>query len=232
MRSVLPRPHGEGDEADDHADVGDPRHDERLVGRPAGLGTLAVVADEQPRAPAHDLPADEHEHEVGGLHEQQHAAREERDGGGELAVAGVVAQVPRGEDLDARARRGRRRTRRGPRAGRRAGAAARQVTGRERADGLDVGGARRGDPLDEGEHGDVGRHPDGDAAASSSLASGEQAGQRGEGRQHDDHPHDPGHERTPSAGSRASARSGRRSPRRARARRRRCGHRRRARGRR
>ena len=59
-------------------------------------------------------------------------------------------------------------------------------TGREAAEGVDVGGARRGDPLDETEHGDDGGHPDRDARGEDSLAPGEQAGQgpreRGAGR--------------------------------------------------
>src|SRR6478736_1500767 len=60
-----------------------------LLARAASVGTLAVVADEQPRAPAHDLPADEDEDEVRRLDEQEHAGREQRDGGCELAVARV-----------------------------------------------------------------------------------------------------------------------------------------------
>ena len=69
-------------------------------------------------------------------------AREERDGGGEVAVAGVVAQVPGREDLDAQHDERRRRTRRAAETWSDEQVQRRpEVAEREGSDGVDVGGA-------------------------------------------------------------------------------------------
>ena len=80
-------------------DVREAGDEERLERGPAGGLLAAPVADEQVGAPAHHLPADEGQDEVGGLDDEEHGGEEQRDGGGEDAVAVVVAQVPAGERL-------------------------------------------------------------------------------------------------------------------------------------
>ena len=83
-----------------NAEVGGAGHEERLDGGPARGLTPAVVADQEERAPPHDLPPDQGEDQVAGLDDQQHRREEERDGGGEHGDAGVAPQVPPGERLD------------------------------------------------------------------------------------------------------------------------------------
>ncbi|UIJ36076.1 hypothetical protein [Allobranchiibius sp. GilTou73] len=61
---------------------------------------LAVVADEQVGAPAHQLPADDGEQHVVGQHHQLHGGGEEAHGGGEPGVPRVLAQIPAGDQLD------------------------------------------------------------------------------------------------------------------------------------
>ena len=96
------RPGREADHAQDEPDVGEPGHEEGLV-RGAARGVLArPVADEEVGAPAHDLPADDGEHEVAGVHDEEHRGGEERDGRGEDRVAVVGLEVPGRVDLHAK----------------------------------------------------------------------------------------------------------------------------------
>ena len=85
--------------ADEQADVADAHGEERLQ-RGAGVGlVLPPVADEQERAEAHDLPAeDELDHVLGEDH-HEHAGGEQRDRGEEVRVAAVAAHVLERVDL-------------------------------------------------------------------------------------------------------------------------------------
>ena len=84
---------GEREHADQEGDVAELGDQERLDrGRAGGLG-LPVVADQEVRADAHDLPADQQHHQVAGVDDEQHRGGEQGDQGGVRGVARVVAQV-------------------------------------------------------------------------------------------------------------------------------------------
>ncbi len=97
----------EHDDPEHERDVADPGDQERLHRRTACRRALAVVADQQVRADAHDLPPDQHEEQVVGLHHEQHRRGEQRHGGrvrrvpggGGVRVVRRAAQVPRGVHL-------------------------------------------------------------------------------------------------------------------------------------
>ena len=85
--------------ADEQADVADADGEERLEGGP-GVGLLLPpVPDEHERAEAHDLPAEDQLDHVLGEDHHEHAGREQRDGGEEVGVAAVAADVLEREDL-------------------------------------------------------------------------------------------------------------------------------------
>ncbi len=90
---------GEREQTDQEGDVAELGDQERLEGGGTGLGRLPVVPDEEVRADAHDLPADQEHHQVAGVDDQQHGGGEEGDEGGVGRVAGVVAEVGRGVEL-------------------------------------------------------------------------------------------------------------------------------------
>ena len=96
------RPGDEHGGAEQQPDVGDPRdHEGRVGGPPRPLATRPVT-DEQVGAPAHDLPADDREEQVGGEDDEHHRGAEERDGRVEGAAPVVVGEVPRGIGLHER----------------------------------------------------------------------------------------------------------------------------------
>ena len=136
--SVLPAPTARITRPTTNADVGDPGDEEGLEGGRRAASRRAVVADEQVRAPAHDLPADQREHEVVGLDDEQHRGGEERDGGGERRRSGGRRAGTRPSRPAPRARRRRRRRRRPPRA-RSASRCKRHLAARPTGSGPNVG---------------------------------------------------------------------------------------------
>ncbi len=83
----------EHDHPDDEAGVPEPGGQERLErGRPR-LRQLTVVTDQDVRAQAHDLPADQQHDEVAGDDDEQHGRREQRHERRVGRVARVAAQV-------------------------------------------------------------------------------------------------------------------------------------------
>lgn len=92
---------GEGEETDEEGDVAEFGDQEGLDRGGAGLGGLPVVADQEVRADAHDLPADQEHDQVAGVDDEQHRGGEEGDESGVRGVARVVAQVSRRVDLHA-----------------------------------------------------------------------------------------------------------------------------------
>jgi hypothetical protein len=94
------------EQADQQGEVADAVDDERLpprLGRPA-LGV--VEADQQVRAEADALPADEHDQEVVAHHQQQHHPHEQVEVDEVALVAGLVAHVAGGVDVDPEADEG------------------------------------------------------------------------------------------------------------------------------
>ena len=102
LRAEFARARDEHGGAEQQPDVGDPGDEEGGVRCAPGLGTTGPVPDEQPRAPAHDLPADDGEQQVGGEDDEDHRRAEERHGRVEAAAPVVVGEVPRGVDLHER----------------------------------------------------------------------------------------------------------------------------------
>ena len=92
---------GEREQADQEGDVAELGDQERLEGGGAGLRGLPVVADQEVRADAHDLPADQQHHQVAGVDDEQHRGGEEGDERGVRGVARVVAQIAGRVDLHA-----------------------------------------------------------------------------------------------------------------------------------
>lgn len=90
---------GEREQTDQEGDVAELGDQEGLEGGCSGLGCLPVVADEEVRADAHDLPADQEHHQVAGVDDQEHRGGEEGDEGRVGGVAGVVAEVGGGVEL-------------------------------------------------------------------------------------------------------------------------------------
>lgn len=73
---------GEREQADEEGDVAELGHQEGLDGGGAGLRGLPVVPDQEVRADAHDLPADQQHDQVAGVDDEQHRGGEEGDEGG------------------------------------------------------------------------------------------------------------------------------------------------------
>ena len=93
-------------ERDDHADVRDAVHDERLLGGRRVRGDVVPEADEQVRREAHALPADEQQ-EVGVREdEQEHRRDEEVEVREEASPRGVVLHVRHRVEVDERAHEG------------------------------------------------------------------------------------------------------------------------------
>ncbi len=90
---------GQGEQADQEGDITELGDEEGLQGGGTGLGRLPVVPDQEVRADAHDLPADQEHHQVAGVDDEQHRGGEEGDQGRVGGVAGVVAEVGRGVEL-------------------------------------------------------------------------------------------------------------------------------------
>ena len=88
--------------ADQQADVADANGEERLQ-RGAAVGLfLPPVPDQQERAEAHDLPAEDQLDHVLGQHHRQHAGAEQRERREEVGVAAVAAHVLERVDLHQR----------------------------------------------------------------------------------------------------------------------------------
>ena len=104
--SQFERPEGDedGHDAEDEAEVADAVDDEGLLRGGDGLLALVEVADQQVRAEAHALPAEEGQEEVVAHDQACHREDEEVEGGEEAAVAKahVVAHVLRGVEGDDR----------------------------------------------------------------------------------------------------------------------------------
>ena len=88
------------DRADEQADVADAHGEERLQRR-SGVGLLLPpVPDQHERAQAHDLPAEDDLDHVLGENHDEHARREQGDGGEEVGVPAIAADVVEAVDLD------------------------------------------------------------------------------------------------------------------------------------
>ena len=81
-------------------EVADAVDDEGLFAGVGGGGLLEVKADQQVRAEAHALPADEQQQEVCGQHQHRHEEHEEVEVGEEAPVALFVAHVADRVDVD------------------------------------------------------------------------------------------------------------------------------------
>ncbi len=90
---------GQREDAEEERDVAELGDEEGLEGGGAGGLGLPVVADEEVGADAHDFPADQQQHQVAGVDDQQHRGSEERDQRGVGGVARIVAQIAGGVDL-------------------------------------------------------------------------------------------------------------------------------------
>ena len=88
------------DRADEQADVADAHGEERLQRR-SGVGLLLPpVPDQHERAQTHDLPAEDDLDHVLGENHDEHARREQGDGGEEVGVPAIAADVVEAVDLD------------------------------------------------------------------------------------------------------------------------------------
>ena len=98
----IQRPEGREDQehGDEEARVADPVHDERLLARVRVVPVLVPEADEQVRAEPHALPAHEHEREAGPEDEYEHEEDEEVEVREVAGIAGIVAHVADGIDVD------------------------------------------------------------------------------------------------------------------------------------
>ena len=83
----------EEEEAQEKARVADAVHEEGLLSRGGVLGLLVPEADQEIRAEAHSLPADEEEGQVVGKHEDEHRRHEEVQVGEVARVAAVAVHV-------------------------------------------------------------------------------------------------------------------------------------------
>ncbi len=88
------------------ADVADPVDDERLLGGQRRAALAVPEPDQQVAAQADQLPGHEHDQEVAGQDEQQHAEHEQVEVGEEAPVARVVGHVADRVDVDQQADRG------------------------------------------------------------------------------------------------------------------------------
>lgn len=168
MRKVL-AVGGQREDAEEEGDVAELGDEEGLEGGGAGGLGLPVVADEEVGADAHDFPADQQQHQVAGVDDQQHRGGEERDQRGVGGVARVVAQVAGGVDLHT-------------------GRHDSDQDGDQRGEAVDVQGQVDGDRAGRGElGGDVGGRP-------AALRDGDDHGERGRGerRQHGQRPYETG----------------------------------------
>jgi hypothetical protein len=88
-------------DADEHDESAERRHQQGLQRGAAAGRAAVVVADEQVRQDARDLPEHHENDEVVGEHEAVHRAREREQHGGELAeVVGLPPEVPAAVDHD------------------------------------------------------------------------------------------------------------------------------------
>src|SRR5205085_5546584 len=86
-------------DAEHHAPIAHAVGDERFLCRIARFFPIDVVTDEQVRAEADALPADEHQQQVVRQHERQHHEHEEVQIGEEAIEAAVAVHVADGEDV-------------------------------------------------------------------------------------------------------------------------------------
>ena len=94
------------EDAHQEAGVADPVHHERLGAGLGGRLAVVVVADQQVRTQAHQLPADEQHHEVVAHHQDQHRKDEQRDGTEVTREAAVLVHVVDREHRDQKAEAG------------------------------------------------------------------------------------------------------------------------------
>jgi hypothetical protein len=93
----------EQDEADEHRQPAQGRHEQRLLGGPAALRLLVVEADQQVRRDAGELPEDVQQDQVVGQDEAEHRAGEGGEDTGEPAEATAVGrEVPGAVEEDQR----------------------------------------------------------------------------------------------------------------------------------
>ena len=85
---VVPAQASSDDDGQQHADVTDPGDQERLDRGGPRRRALAVMADQQVGGQAHDLPADQQQHQVGGVDDEHHRRGEQRHRRGVGRVAG------------------------------------------------------------------------------------------------------------------------------------------------
>lgn len=90
---------GQREDAEEEGDIAELGDEEGLEGGGTGGLGLPVVADEEVGADAHDFPADQQQHQVAGVDDQQHGGGEEGDQRGVRGVARVVAQIAGGVEL-------------------------------------------------------------------------------------------------------------------------------------
>ncbi len=99
---VAQRPEVPGDEehAQQKSGVANAVDDERLVGRVARRLALEIEADQQIRAQAHALPADEHQHVVVRQDQRQHREHEQVEISEEAVIAALMRHVTGGINVD------------------------------------------------------------------------------------------------------------------------------------
>jgi hypothetical protein len=81
------------EDAEQEPDVAEPGHQERLRRPVARLPLLPVLADQEVRADAHHLPADEEHEQALGRYHQRHGRGEDEDEGSVGRVARICPEV-------------------------------------------------------------------------------------------------------------------------------------------
>ena len=97
---------GDGEHAQQESGVPHAVGDKRLVGGGRGRVSLEVEADQQVRAQAHALPADEHQGVVVRQDQRQHGEHEQVQIAEEAVVAALVRHVADRVDVDQHAHAG------------------------------------------------------------------------------------------------------------------------------
>ena len=103
--SSVPEADEDQHDPEGETDVADAVDDERLLGRERRRALAVPEADEQVARQADQLPGHEHDQEVAGQDQQQHAEHEQVEVGEEAPVARVVAHVADRVDVDQQADR-------------------------------------------------------------------------------------------------------------------------------
>ena len=98
--SMRPEGHEDQEYAEHKADIADPVDDECLFAGVPGAAPVEVVADQQVGAEPHAFPADKHQQEVAGQHQDQHREQEQVQVGEEPIVPVFGMHVADGIDVD------------------------------------------------------------------------------------------------------------------------------------